>query len=177
MSLIAAALDPRFRKRKFLSAEDALKLQVRVQSDALDLKREQRSQLQQAAVGQEASESPPPKKRSVLDTLLGTDSEEEDSTEDMDQDEDGDNEGVRKEVLLYFGENTIPRDSDPLKWWKDNATRFPTLAALAKSYLAVPATSTPSERLFSVAGNIVTKTRASLTAEHVKMRTFLHSIA
>lgn len=68
VSLIAAALDPRFRKLKFLSPEDALKLQVRVQSDALDLKREQRSQLQQAAVGQEASESPPPKKRSVLDT-------------------------------------------------------------------------------------------------------------
>lgn len=68
VSLIAAALDPRFRKLKFLSPEDALKLQVRVQSDALELKSEQRSQLQLAAVGQEASESPPPKKRSVLDT-------------------------------------------------------------------------------------------------------------
>ena len=40
VSLIAAALDARFRKLKFLSPEDALKLQVRVQSDALDLKRE-----------------------------------------------------------------------------------------------------------------------------------------
>ena len=86
-----------------------------------------------------------------MDTLLGTNSEEEDGNEDMDQDEDGDNEGVRKEVLLYFGENNIPRDTDPLKWWKDNAIRFSTLAALAK--------------------------RASLTAEHVEMLTFLHSNA
>uniref|UniRef100_A0A669DR08 Uncharacterized protein n=1 Tax=Oreochromis niloticus TaxID=8128 RepID=A0A669DR08_ORENI len=69
VSLIAAALDPRFHKLKFLSPEDALKLQVRVQREALDLKREQRSQLQQEHVGQEASASPPTKKRSVLDTL------------------------------------------------------------------------------------------------------------
>ncbi|GAA6096662.1 zinc finger BED domain-containing protein 1-like [Tachysurus ichikawai] len=47
-------------------------------------------------------------------------------------------------------------------------------AMLAKSYLSVPATSTASERLFSVAGNIVTKKRASLTSEHVDMLTFLH---
>nr|XP_054604938.1 E3 SUMO-protein ligase ZBED1-like [Nothobranchius furzeri] len=177
VSLIAAALDPRFRKLKFLSPEDALKLQVRVQKDALDLKREQRSQLQQATVGQEASASPPTKKRSVLDTLLGTDSEEEDCNENIDQGGDGENETVRKEVLLYFGEAPIPRDNDPLTWWKNNATRFPTLATLAKSYLAVPATSTPSERLFSVAGNIVTKKRASLTAEHVEMLAFLHTNA
>ncbi len=110
VSLIAAALDPRFRKLKFLSPEDALKLQVKEQSVVLDLKREQRSQLQQAAVGQDASESPPPKKRSVLDTLLGTDSEEEDNNDQGEnQDEDGDNETVRKELLLYFGEKTYPK--------------------------------------------------------------------
>lgn len=52
----------------------------------------------------------------MLDTLLGTDSEGEDSNEeDMDQDDDGDSEIVRKEVLLYFGENPIPRDNNPLK--------------------------------------------------------------
>ena len=38
VSLIGAALDPSFRKLKFLSPEDALKLQVRVQSVALNLK-------------------------------------------------------------------------------------------------------------------------------------------
>ncbi|KAL3971429.1 mitogen-activated protein kinase binding protein 1 [Sarotherodon galilaeus] len=177
VSLIAAALNPRFRKLKFLSPEDALKLQVTAQREALDLKREQRSQLQQEHVGQEASASPPTKKRSVLDTLLGTDSEEEDCNENTDQSGDGENEAVRKEALLYFGEAPIPRDNDPLTLWKNNAARFPTLATLAKSYLAVPATSTPSERLFSVAGNIVTKKRASLTAEHAEMLTFLHSNA
>lgn len=72
MSLIAAALDSRFHELKFLSQEDALKLQVRVQREALDLKREQRSQLQQEHVGQEASASPPTKKkRSALGHFVG----------------------------------------------------------------------------------------------------------
>ncbi|XP_067283546.1 E3 SUMO-protein ligase ZBED1-like [Pseudorasbora parva] len=139
VSLIAAALDPRFRKLKFLPADDALKLQVQIQTVALDITRKQR--LLKATVGQEASASSPTKKRSW--GVMG----------------DGDREAVRKEVLLYFGENPIPRENNPLTWWKDNAIRFPTLAALAKSYLSIPATSTPSERLFSAAGNIVTKKR------------------
>ena len=175
VSLIAAALDPRFRKLKFLPADDALKLQVQIQSFALDIKRKHK--LLQAAVRQEASASSPPKKRScsLLDTLLGSDSEGEDE-ENMDQEDgDGDSETVRKEVMSYFGENPIPRDDNPLTWWKDNAIRFPTVAAVAKSYLPIPATSTPSERLFSVAGNIVSKKRVSLTPEHVEMLTFLHS--
>lgn len=106
---------------------------------------------------------------------MGSDSEESSNEEDTGQNEDGvGSEMVRNEVLMYFGEQCIARDKSPLQWWKENAARFPTLAILAKSYLSVPATSTPSERVFSAAGNIVTKKRASLSREHVDMLTFLH---
>jgi len=54
--------------------------------------------------------------------------------------------------------------------------KFPALAVVAKSFLAATAISTPSEWLFSAAGTIVSKQRASLTKEHVDMLTFLHSI-
>ncbi|KYN28799.1 hypothetical protein ALC57_01762, partial [Trachymyrmex cornetzi] len=39
---------------------------------------------------------------------------------------------------------------------------FPILAAVARQYLAIPATQISSGRLFSDAGNIVTATRSKL---------------
>jgi hypothetical protein len=39
--------------------------------------------------------------------------------------------------------------SNPLIWWKDNAARFPYVANAnaARKFLAIPAISTPSERV------------------------------
>jgi hypothetical protein len=47
-------------------------------------------------------------------------------------------------------------------WWKHNKNRFPVLSELATKYLCAPATSTPSERLFSQAGNTMTSKRTKL---------------
>ncbi|CAG8707037.1 4288_t:CDS:2, partial [Racocetra persica] len=49
----------------------------------------------------------------------------------------------------YLAVPQIPFGSDPFAWWNMNKDRFPTLSKLARIYLAVSATSTPSERLFS----------------------------
>jgi len=58
----------------------------------------------------------------------------------------------------------------PFKWWASQESRFPILSQLAKKYLAIPATSASSERLFSDAGNIIIVRRANLlpsTFEHL----------
>lgn len=62
----------------------------------------------------------------------------------------------------------------PLAWWKTKEEIYPTLAPLARKYLAVQATSASSERLFSTAGNIVTVKRARLTDDNVENIAFLH---
>jgi hypothetical protein len=55
--------------------------------------------------------------------------------------------------------------TNPLDWWKMYAGTYPVLACLAKRYLAIPATSAPSERIFSRAGRIISMRRASLSAD------------
>ena len=45
---------------------------------------------------------------------------------------------------------------------------------MARRYLVVVATSVPSERLFSTAGNVVTAKRCALEPENVEKLVFLH---
>ena len=51
--------------------------------------------------------------------------------------------------------------------------KFPILATLALRYLAIPATSAASERLWSVASQIITKTRTQLEGHVVADLMFL----
>lgn len=51
---------------------------------------------------------------------------------------------------------------------------FPGLCKLAMKYLAILATSVSSEKLFSMAGNIVASRREKSTSDHVQQTLFLH---
>jgi len=51
--------------------------------------------------------------------------------------------------------------------------RFPLLSAAARHYLAAPAMSVPSERLFSSAGDIADNKRTCLLAENLERLVFL----
>jgi len=52
--------------------------------------------------------------------------------------------------------------NDPLKFWKEAASQFPELAKLAQEYLSIPATSAPSERVWSRAARVLSAKRARL---------------
>lgn len=80
---------------------------------------------------------------------------------------------VENELSSYLQSANVESDTDPLKWWKDHEFLFPGLSLLAKKYLLVPATSSPSERVFSCTGNIVTCHRASLKPDTVDRLVFL----
>ena len=56
---------------------------------------------------------------------------------------------------------------DQLGWGKHHETQFPLLAKL-KVVFPVPAASSKSERVFSVAGNVVTPKRANLNPKKVE---------
>ncbi|KAL3244536.1 hypothetical protein MRX96_002295 [Rhipicephalus microplus] len=52
--------------------------------------------------------------------------------------------------------------------------RYPSVAKLRTQYLPIPATSVPSERAFSVAGEVVSVRRERLLPDHVEQLIFLH---
>ena len=62
---------------------------------------------------------------------------------------------------------------DPLNWWSVNATNYPIISVLAKKYLAIPASSASSERVFSTAKNITDKKRWRLLPERLHKTIFL----
>ena len=101
---------------------------------------------------------------SSLDYLFGPENDDAISSSD----------DASEEVTRFVSEPVAPRTADPLQWWGKNAARYPKLAVLAVSLLCVPATSTPAERIFSAAGNIITKKRASLLPSNADALIFLN---
>ena len=68
---------------------------------------------------------------------------------------------LKQEFSLYISTSTSCKDFQT--YWNENKNRLPILASYARRYNCVPATSTPSECAFSIAGYIDRKQRASLS--------------
>ena len=79
----------------------------------------------------------------------------------------------RNQLDSYLPGAGIARDGNPLTWWAANRSTFPVVASVARKMLAVPATSVASERLFSKAGDVITKKRNHLSASKADKLCFL----
>ena len=78
------------------------------------------------------------------------------------------------ELSKYEKESPIWREEDPLMWWKLHGATMQELQKIAKKFLACPATSTPSERLFSKAGELVNQRRSNISDSNINMVLFLN---
>ena len=72
-------------------------------------------------------------------------------------------------TIKNIGNLLIKAQIKALDYWKLNANTFPVLSIIAREYLAITATSAPSERIFSIAANIITKNRNRLAKDTFKM--------
>lgn len=80
---------------------------------------------------------------------------------------------AEKELCLYKAEPKLKANQNPLSYWKTSSDRMPLMSYLARNVLCVQASSVPSERVFSIAGDIVTPTRACLDSDTLDMLIFL----
>jgi hypothetical protein len=97
-----------------------------------------------------------------------TDGDSEDSTSLWE-------EQCKGELRRYKAMKPALMDENPLEWWRKHHHIFPILWLLAQIYLALPATSAPSERAFSKGGLIITALRNRLTPSNVEDLHFLGS--
>ncbi|KAL2099535.1 hypothetical protein ACEWY4_003929 [Coilia grayii] len=141
---IATALDPRFKDLKCLPRAERSEVWASVREHVV---------VAEKPVEEKTSE-PPKKKLTLLANSSESDSEQEDDS-------------IENNVRRYRAEPTISSDSCPLEWWSKHAHSHSMLAPYAQKYLGTPATPVPCERLFSLAGHIVQKKRASLSSENV----------
>ena len=79
---------------------------------------------------------------------------------------------IRNEVESYL-KIEYNDEIDAECFWRGNKSQFPYLYALAAKYLAVPASSSPVERMFSVCGYINRPHRARITPEHLEQLVLL----
>ena len=74
-------------------------------------------------------------------------------------------DSMKAEVTSYLTDFCIAEKDNLLEYWTKNASLYPTLAALAKYYLSIPAL---SGRLFSIGGKFFRPDRCRLTDEKFK---------
>jgi hypothetical protein len=73
-------------------------------------------------------------------------------------------EAVRSELACYLANSII---DTPLKYWLYNRIRFPILALILRIFICIPATSVPSECLFSHAGYAIWERKSKLKPQRV----------
>jgi hypothetical protein len=165
-TLLAAALDPRSKSLKGFGFLDKAKIWAEVKRLMLLIMDENATAVVVPIVIEKA--------RDVFDGIG-------DDDDDIVQDTDGPAEmRVDMELNYYKGLKGLSVKvaagafSDPLTWWLLNANMLPILSTLARRLLCVPATSAPSERVFSVAGLTISKCRTSVQPQHASDLIFLH---
>ena len=156
--LVVSLLDPRFKYLKFLSRSERLNTHAKLKAIANEI-----SSIPESCAA-------PPSKRSKGEGGLLDFSDSSDSNGTV---LSVTRTSAEKEVDAYIAEDQIEQGDDPLEWWRVNQHRFVTLAKLARKWLCIQATSVPAERLFSSAGEIVSKKRSSLKPANVDILLFL----
>ena len=186
----ASFMDPRFKSLLFISTDFRVEIHENIKQLAIALVKNskdstesgEKSNGQAVGTGTDSSASgsgPARKKHKHEETwsvILGPMFNKEATNEDGNVTSlivDALKQEVDKEFQKYLAEDLIAIDDNPLKWWKSNHFRFPTLSQVAKQLLCIPATSVPCERLFSTSGNIITPKRASLEPNTAGMLCFL----
>ena len=78
---------------------------------------------------------------------------------------------ILTELERWYAEPLLARDATPeqqKEYMISKITEFPIITQMARDFMAIPATSAPSERVFSQAGNLISKKRTLIASDMVR---------
>jgi len=172
---VATLLDPRLKKYAFRNVENANTAQHIVQQEVAQLiRREKQLHL----------ESEPSTSQTPSTSLTESTSTEATTVGLMDflsrrisQTANNSNATADSIIIVrqYLELPTLALNENPILYWKKYSVK--ELWRIAERYFCVPATSVPSERIFSKAGQIVSARRSSLKPSTVNLLIFLNQNA
>lgn len=82
-------------------------------------------------------------------------------------------ESVTDELRRYLAQPCLSEETDVMPYWMVHMSSFPTLAKMARKYLAAAASSAPVERMFSIAGKVFRPDRCRLTDNNFETVMFI----
>ena len=158
----ASFFDKRFEKiEKFLDESESEDVINDIRSELYDLERS--LEIVNSEERNNNEEEPAKKKKRVLGARFFDSDDEDDIT-------------AGEELERYRKEPRLKADGCPFQWWRNRCKEYPLMARLARKYLAVSGTSTPSERVISRLGLVLTKRRLTLKGDFFSKIMFLSDI-
>jgi len=77
------------------------------------------------------------------------------------------------ELTKYLSLPLLPRNEDPLIWWKTHVLEYPNLKTLVLKYLSAPSSSVHLERLFNAGKLVYSDNRNKLSSKNAEILLFI----
>lgn len=157
----ATLIDPRFKATYVDSVDDVKDALTR---EAAEMSGTHSKEQLIDAEAEPEEQQPPSKKRKLSQILKRKNAGATPTDTSISQEEKAEHE-----LCTFLQTPVIDVDENPLQWWKAHASTYPVLSQLVRKYFCVCASSSPSERVFSTSGNIVTDKRSCLKPDKINM--------
>ena len=171
--VLASCLDPRYKFIKFIPASLRLDVYTKLRTEIK----------QNYAASQPAPSDPVPEEPAESDEVVtvaedlrfgqrfagATQSESESDEQEERRSTSTASSPVDNQFDAFLMTPPEPAKCDPLKWWKKNQTKYDALVPTVMKLFSIPASSAPAESIFSSAGHVIRKKRASLLPTNADM--------
>lgn len=176
---VATLLDPRFKKHAFRNSENASQAHIYTQKELANFMQKTKllsnAGLDDKGVENEPDSTPSTSKATNSSTCVEVDlfGFLAQRITQADQISTASSDSI---ILMrqYIESKVLPMDmTDPIEYWSSQS-QFPSaFADFAKKILCIPATSVPSERIFSKTGQVISERRSNLKPKNVNILIFV----